>query len=154
MFTTVWSIFTKLGMIAQNVSVKCTNRQKLILKIQDGGRPIRFRDPFCIIMIYCNFSIFKMATVHYLGILKLKFFNNRAHQIHFLRIIKLSFLKIGHTPTVTEMSQFFAGSVMMWCGTRINIDVLPHHLAAFRHQFTDLITSCHAHVKVRDAENI
>jgi len=42
----------------------------LILKIQDGRRPIRFRDLFFIIMICCNFSIFEMADSRHLGILK------------------------------------------------------------------------------------
>ena len=30
--------------------------------IQDGGRSIRLRNPFCIIMRYCNLSVFKMAA--------------------------------------------------------------------------------------------
>ena len=30
-------------------------------------------DVFCIITRYCNFSIFKMAALHHLGVLKLKF---------------------------------------------------------------------------------
>ena len=48
----------------------CTVRQKLqILKIQDGGRTIHMRDPFCIIMR----SIFKMAAARPLRILKSKF---------------------------------------------------------------------------------
>ena len=47
-----------------------TSPVKLILTIQDGEQPIRLRDPFCIIMKYCKFSIFKMAHV---GISKLKF---------------------------------------------------------------------------------
>jgi len=46
--------------------------KKFHLKIQDGGRPIRLRDPFCILMRYCNLSIFKTAAVRHLGILKFK----------------------------------------------------------------------------------
>jgi len=42
-------------------------------KNEDGGMPMRSRDPFSIITRYRNFSIFKMAAVRYLGFLKLKF---------------------------------------------------------------------------------
>jgi len=43
------------------------------LKIQNGGRPIGLKDPFCKFVRYRNFSIFKMAAVRHLGFLKLKF---------------------------------------------------------------------------------
>jgi len=46
---------------------------QMYFTIQDSGRPIRLRDPFCIITRYCNFPIFKMAAVRHIVILKLKF---------------------------------------------------------------------------------
>jgi len=41
-----------------------------VFKIQDGGRLIRLRDPFCIIKKYRNLSLF--SAVRHLGFLKLK----------------------------------------------------------------------------------
>jgi len=77
--------------------------KKLILKIQDGGRPIRLRDPFYIIMRYCNLSIFKMAAVRHLKILKLKFLT-ASHFRDTFCVITLNFVEIGGT--VTEISHF------------------------------------------------
>jgi len=37
--------------------------KKLILIIQDGGWPMRLRDPFCITVRYRDFSTFKVAAV-------------------------------------------------------------------------------------------
>jgi len=54
---------------AERVSQEHRPLKKFTLKIQDGGRPICLRDPFCIIM---SIAIFKMAAVRHLGILKLK----------------------------------------------------------------------------------
>ena len=79
--------------------------KKIILKIQDGRRPMRLRDPFCIIMRYCNFSIFKMAAVRHLGILKLKFLKANKFSDTFY-VITLNFVEIGRT--VAEISHFFA----------------------------------------------
>jgi len=47
--------------------------KKLILKIQHGRRLMHLRNPFCIIIRYRDFSIFKMAAVHHFGFLKLNF---------------------------------------------------------------------------------
>jgi len=50
----------------QNLArVKCAAHQNVILKIQDGGRPIRLRDQFYVIMKYYNLSIFEMAAVRH-----------------------------------------------------------------------------------------
>ena len=75
-----------------------------ILKIQDGGRPIRLRDPFCIIMRYCNLSIFKMAAVHHPGILKLKFLTGNCFRDTFC-VIVLMFVEIRRN--VADISHFF-----------------------------------------------
>ena len=77
----------------------------IILKIHDGGRPIRLRDPLCIIMRYCNLSIFKMAAVRRLGVLKLKFVIASYFRDTFC-IITLNFVEIGRT--VAAISHIFA----------------------------------------------
>jgi len=43
--------------------------KNVILKIQDGGRSMRLRDPFCIIMTDRDFTIFKMTAVRHLEFL-------------------------------------------------------------------------------------
>jgi len=78
--------------------------KNFILKIQGGKQPIHLTDLFCIIMGYCNLSIFKMAAVHYLGILKLKFFTANHFRDTFC-ITTLNFVEIGGT--VAEVSHFF-----------------------------------------------
>jgi len=72
------------------------------LKIQDGGRPIRLRDPFCIIM---SIAIFKMAAVPHLGILKLKVLTAGYFRDTFW-VFTLSVAEIGRT--VAEISHFVA----------------------------------------------
>jgi len=45
----------------------------LTFKIQDGGRPMRLRDSFCMSKSYRDFSIFKTAAVAMMDRLKLIF---------------------------------------------------------------------------------
>ena len=81
---------------AEHVSqVRCPLKN-CILKIQDGGRPIHLRDPFCIIMRYCSLSIFKMAAVRRLGIFNLKFLTAN-HVRDTFCVILLNFVKIAQT---------------------------------------------------------
>jgi len=70
--------------------------KKFCLKTPDGRRPIRLRDLFCIIMRYCNLSIFKMAAVRHLGIMKKKFLT-APHLRDTFYIIRLNFVQIGQT---------------------------------------------------------
>ena len=83
-------------MMMQNMSQVRRPLQNSILKIQDGGRTMRLRDPFYIIMRYCNLSIFKMAAVRHLGILKLKFLTAN-HLRETFGVITLNFAEIGRT---------------------------------------------------------
>ena len=66
---------------------------------------MRFRDPFCIIMRYCNLSILKMAAVRHLGILKLNFLTANHFRDTFC-VIALNFVDIGRT--VAEIAHLFA----------------------------------------------
>jgi len=76
----------------QNLTRWCRTRvssappiKNFILKIKYGGRPISLRDPFRIIIRYCNLSIFKMAAVRHLGILKLELLTaNNFRALHYL----------------------------------------------------------------------
>jgi len=64
---------------------------------------IPWRDPFCIIVKYCFFSIFKMAAARP-GFLRLKFLT----AVYFsdtLCIIVANFVEISYS--VVEISQFF-----------------------------------------------
>jgi len=80
---TVRPIATKFFMMTQNVS-QVRRPLKFILKIQDGGRPIRLRGPFCIIMRYCNLSIFKMAAVRSSWNFEIEVFKSQSLQRHVL----------------------------------------------------------------------
>ena len=71
-------------MMTQNVS-QVRRPLKFVLKIQDGGRPIRLRGPFCIIMRYCNLSIFKMAAVRSSWNFEIEVFKSQSLQRHVLR---------------------------------------------------------------------
>ena len=94
---------------------------------------MRFRDPFCIIVRYCNFSIFKMAAVCQLIILKLKVLTV-SHFRYTFGVTLLNFVEIGHT--VAEISQFFVFvrlSRSIWCNfvrvrdNRINLAILRRY---------------------------
>ena len=62
------------------------------------------RNPFCIIMRYCNLSIFKPVSLRHPGILKLKFLRVNHFRDAF-RIITLNLEKISET--AAEISHFF-----------------------------------------------
>ena len=47
----------------QSEFLKYTGREKLVLKIQDDRRPMRFGDPVYIIMRYRNFLFFFSSEV-------------------------------------------------------------------------------------------
>jgi len=89
-------ISTKFGMMIQNVFQVRRPLKKSFKKIQDGGRPMRLRDPFCIIMRYCNLSIFKITAVRHLRILKLKFLTAMHFRDTFC-VISFNFVEIGET---------------------------------------------------------
>jgi len=61
-----------------------------------GERPIRLRDQFCVIMTYCNLSIFNMAAVRHFGTWKLKFLTAN-HFGGMFCVIALNFVEIGQT---------------------------------------------------------
>jgi len=82
--------------------VRC-RLKSFFLKMQDGGRPICLRNPFCMIMKYCHLSIFKMAGIHHLGILKMKFLTANHFKDMFC-IITLNFVEISRT--AAEISHF------------------------------------------------
>jgi len=69
--------------------------KSLMLKIQHGGRPLHLRDPFCIIIKYREFSIFKTADVRNIGFLKLNFLTVMSFRDTFC-VIKPTFVRIGH----------------------------------------------------------
>ena len=54
----------------------------LVIKIQDGGRPMSPSDPFCVSICCCDFLIFQMAPVH--RFFEITNFNSRTFQRHVL----------------------------------------------------------------------
>jgi len=76
---------------------------RIILNIQGGGWPKLLRDPFCIIMGYRDFLIFKIAALRRLGFLRLKFLTSMHFRDMFCMIVQ-NHVQIGHT--VAEILQF------------------------------------------------
>jgi len=91
-------------MMMQNVSQVCRPLKSFFLKIDNGGRPIRLRDPLYIIVRYCNCLNLKMAAVRHLEISKLKFLT-ASHFGDTFCIVALNFVEIGQT--VADISHFF-----------------------------------------------
>ena len=83
----------------QNVSQVCSP-QKISFK-NPRWTTKRLRDLFCIITRYCNLSMFKMAAVCHLGILKFLTANDFRDTFY---IITLNFVEISGT--VAEISHF------------------------------------------------
>jgi len=59
-FHEIWQKFYKMGF-------QLHLQLKIILKVQDGGSLKHLVDPFCIIMTYRDFSIFKTAAIRHPG---------------------------------------------------------------------------------------
>jgi len=65
-------------------------------------KPVGLRDPFCIIMRYCGFSVYIMAALLHLSLLKLKFLTDMHFRDTFCMTVP-NFMVIGH---IDEIQKF------------------------------------------------
>ena len=93
---TVWPISTKIGIIMQNGSLKCTDRWNYFLFKSKMADNWCTQEAHSASLKYCNFSIFKMVAIHHLGFFKFRFLTD-THFRYIFYIITPNFMEIGHT---------------------------------------------------------